>query len=404
MAYGYGYRRRNYGYYGGRLPYRRRSYGTYVPRKGYRSRRVKSRRSTSDPLSSMRRGAASMRSAPKALSPGEKFVIAQLDPFHSLATGAKIPDANTVPSISTTDMETLSLSLTTGTNQKAWAFQPQWTWASVAATEGAASWTWPVTFGGGTNRTRRTDYLAAVDLTRPVGHAVRISCPNAPTTTTGFIHIGIAYQNLHHATTWNLPSSIGEMTGCENYKRVTLASLTQSPLTIVNKFCDETAFRYLSSNVDNDATPTGSTSGSTLMFHVPQSWGTIVIAVEGGNTTAPLSVEHMLISEGIAKRTGVLQGTPAAISQPDILNGVSNMVANSEATHSESTQVSYFRDAMDSFVEGAGEAGEYVFRHVVVPGARAAGGTAVRYVAHQALGRRGGGIPGVNVNRERIEL
>ena len=28
------------------------------------------------------------------------------------------------------------------------------------------------------------------------------------------------------------------------YRKVTLASLTQSPLTVVNKFLDQTAFRY----------------------------------------------------------------------------------------------------------------------------------------------------------------
>ena len=61
------------------------------------------------------------------------------------------------------------------------------------------------------------------------------------------------------------------------YRKVTLASLTQSPLTVVNKFLDQTAFRY----IDTTEATAGFTNASRANFHITHSWGTIFVALDG---------------------------------------------------------------------------------------------------------------------------
>ena len=60
------------------------------------------------------------------------------------------------------------------------------------------------------------------------------------------------------------------------YRKVTLASLTQSPLTVVNKFLDQTAFRY----TDPSEQSAGYANTSRGNFHITHSWATIFVAVE----------------------------------------------------------------------------------------------------------------------------
>lgn len=43
------------------------------------------------------------------LTPSAKFAMAQLDPFDPAVAGAKIPDSNTMPSISSSDIDILSV-------------------------------------------------------------------------------------------------------------------------------------------------------------------------------------------------------------------------------------------------------------------------------------------------------
>jgi len=339
---------------------------------------------------------ASMRNPrqTRQMEPGEKFLFAQIDPFSPECWGAKIPDSNTVPSVASQDVENVSLALTTATNMRAWAFNPSYVTGQITSNEAAAQWVWPLAFAGGSNRSKYTSYSAQFELNRPTAHAVRISSPVAPLNATGFVHIAIAYESYYGATTWSWPTTPGGLSGYQYYKRVTLASLTQSPLTIVNKYVDDTAFRYLSTDASDIK------QGQDLEFSVPHSWGTILIAVEGVGSTSPLSIEHLLLTEAIPKSTSTVSGSTAASFSPEIVQATSNMSAHTDFTHSETNQNEYMTNALNQVRAGAGAAGQELFDNVVLPVAYGIGQSAVHSAAAGFQSMLG--ISGVNSNPNRL--
>jgi len=357
-------------------------------RKTYSKRRASSRRS-------YRR---SMPACPTEMTPSAKFILAQLDPFEASVQGAKIPDSNTLPSISNTDVDLLTLqSSAVASDLCAFAFRPTYTWGSVTATPGAAV-TWGAAYAG-TNRSKRTQYIAAMELFRPVAHAVRLSCQLAPTTASGFVHIGLSTEAVT-GVTWAYPTTVATMSNLQYYKRVTLASLTQSPLTCINKWMDDTAFRY--------SDPTQSVNQATQQnFHTDYAWATIVILVEGAPVSSNvLSVEHLLLSEGIPQRDGVIFGTPAAPNSPGALGAAGTAVAGTEPFHTEAEQESYIQQGINIAAQSAAAAGEAVFNNVAVPliqrAAYSMTGTAAQMALNAIVGR--GGIAGVNNNPNRLAL
>ena len=90
-----------------RRPYRRRR-ATTIRRSSYsRSRPAYSRTRYASSRRPYRRRASTLRRRPQAcacpgeMSPGDKFVMLQGDPFDTKYFGAKIPDSSTLPSIPT---------------------------------------------------------------------------------------------------------------------------------------------------------------------------------------------------------------------------------------------------------------------------------------------------------------
>jgi len=378
---------------------RRRRYGgtpSYYrakPRRTYR--RKVTRRKTS---SAMRSGGGC--ACPD--DPGLKFLIANADPFEPRAIGCKIPDSNTVPSVASPQQELTALALTAAGTSKAWVFNPTLTSSILSSTEGAGSWTWPALFTGTTSWSKRADFAATFELFRPVAHGVRISCANAPTSTTGFVHVAVAYEAYNGVTTWPFPTNVSGLSGYPWYKRVTLASLTQSPLTIINKYVDETAFRY------NGADTGGISSADPMEFHVPFGWGSIIIAVEGSSTITPLEVESMLHTECIPKFSGVIMGSTAAPYTPSLLGATAHMVSNTEFTHTESNQNEHFSSSIAAAIgAGAQQAGNVALNQVLKPMAMRAGynlaGHAISY-GLAGIASLSAGIAGVNSNAERLSL
>jgi len=388
----YGTRTRTTGY--------RRGSRRGVPRATYTSRRAPVRRRTYRRKAvrrspRFRRGDASVS---RAMDPGEKFAALQIDPFEIQNYGGKIPDSNTVPSVAVSNTELFPITLAVGTNTKCYAYWPSVTWSQVASTEGPTSWTWPATFGGTSNFAKRTDYGTTYELDRPVAHGIRITSGVAPTDASGFVHIAIAYESWLQESTWAFPLSPQGLSSYQWYKRVSLASLTQTPLTICNKYIDETAFRYRSAI----ATPVDN-AGQTN-FHTGGGWGAILIAVEGGATGIlnPVNVEWIYHSECVPKSTGVASGTPAAPFNSSVMSGTSNMVANTDLTHTEVNQLSYVNQARQMFYQGAGQASSDIFSNYIAPAISRAGYAAVSSGAYMAS--RQFGIGGVNNNPNRLAL
>lgn len=374
-----------------RRPYSRKRAGRYT-RPSY-TRAVRTVRARRAPVrrTGQRRGATTSCVCPSGLTPAVKFALAQIDPFDVKSDGAKIPDSNTQPSIPTTDIEINNITTTAvASDLSALAFRPQYTWGLIPGTPGATVG-WGAAFvTNALNRTKRTAYVAAVELTRPVAHAVRISSPVAPLNASGFIHIGIVTEGYFGVATWQNPTNIAQMTGLPFYRRVTLASLTQSPITVINKWIDDTGFRYSAANADF-------TNGSGSSFTSDYSWGTIVIMTEGCPiSTVVVSCEHLLMSEGIPNKDGPITGSPAARSEPGVVAATSNMQANTEATHTESEQESMMAKAGNSLLKGAKEQGQQVFDSIAPGICEAIGAAGVQYLANNISPV---GIPGVNVAR-----
>jgi len=395
------------------MVYRRSKTNIRKPRRSVRRRRAPARRSTYTRRRTRPRQKPCV--CPSELTPSAKFALAQIDPFEPSCLGAKIPDSNTVPSISNTDVDQVSfLAPTTAGHLTAAAFAPNYSSGYQTAASGAGSVTW---FSGnwGTRR-NYSQIVSSIEAIRPVAHAVRLSCPLAPTTTTGFVHIGLAFESrLSSQASTNapdLPRTVDQMMGLAHYKRFTLASLTQSPITIINKWMDDTGFRY----DDPRSSPTVITTGAdpTLAVQLQkelnfyQSWGFIVVMVDGqtSTTATPLSAEHLLITECIPRKEGFLVGNQAAPNSPGTLSAVSSMSGSGDFAHTEAGQESYIAKSLSDLAQGAQIAGAQVYNNVAAPLLQRVGSAMVNTAATMAYNTIAGmgGLPGVNANAGRLAL
>ena len=335
-------------------------------------------------------------SCPGELSPSAKFALAQLDPFEPKCLGAKVPDTNTMPSIANADTDQVTLAgPATNGNLIAIAFNPSYVSSILAATEGAASVSWGTTFS---SRRNYTNVIASVEAIRPVAHAVRMVSPLAPTSTTGFVHVGIAVESRINSSTGavpDYPTTVNQMTGLAHYKRFTLASLTQSPVTIINKWIDETAFRYEDPRSTYAFAGSGASHDpSTLKFQ--SSWGTLIVMVEGqpSSATTPISFEHLLLTECLPRKDAWILGSQAAPNSPGTMSAVSVMTSETDFAHTEAQQDSYINEGLRAFERGASVAGERVWNGVAAPLLTRFGNAVVNTgvaMAFNAISGRGGG-------------
>jgi len=344
---------------------------------------------------------------PGELSPSAKFALAQLDPFEPKCLGAKVPDTNTMPSIANADTDQVALNGPSVTGDLiAIAFSPSYVMATNVAVSGTTLVSWSNAW---TARRNSANVASSIEAIRPVAHAVRMVSPLAPTSTTGFVHVGIAVESrVASGVSVNpdFPRSPNDMVGLAHYKRFTLASLTQSPVTIINKWIDETAFRY----DDPRATTTfvGSGTGAvTSNLNFSLSWGTLIVMVEGqAASTIPISFEHLLLTECLPQKSAFILGTQAAPNSPGTMSSVSVMTSETDFAHTEAQQDTYIQEGLRAFERGAAVAGERVWNDVAAPLLQRFGNAVVNTGAAMALnaisGR--GGIPGVNSNPGRLTL
>lgn len=340
------------------------------------------------------------------LTPTAKFALAQIDPFDPKCLGAKVPDSNTMPSIANQDVDQIGLSVgaDAATVPYAIAFSPAYQQAYLRSGVSAGAVNWSI--NGWQDRRNRGSVNTAIEGIRPVAHAIRMSCALAPTSTTGFVHVGLATENRYGFAPGvpDFPSTVNEMTGLPHYRRFTLASLTQSPVTAINKWIDETAFRYDAVGVDQSfSDPAVALSDTTFNFN--RSWAFIIVMVEGApiNTTA-LSFEHLLSTESLPRRNAFIMGNLAAPNSPGTISAVSAMQADTDFVHTEAEQDSYVSGALSELARGAHTAGEAVYENVAKPLLQRVGNhamnAAVNYAYNAMTGT--GGISGVNSNPNRL--
>lgn len=347
----------------------------------YRSRpRRATTRRTRRALPKRRRRAPLRRvqQVPRRMS---KFVLANLDPFNQNADGAKIPDSNTYPSFPVKVEDEVSMTTDAVFGLCARVFRPYSAGLIVSGTAASASsWTYTAAFGGTTDSVRLSTVNSNFTLIRPVAHGIRLYAPTAPTTTTGFVHVCVYAQSLKN-TTWSFPQNVSQLNNCMFYQRFPLAMLTQKSVTVVNKFLDASATRYLDPASDCAAQYTDVTFQT-------EGWGGIVVVVEGApvNTNA-LVVESIIHAEGLPFVSGLQGSTPAAPYNVQALEEMSRIAGHTPAAVVQGEEESYFAQAAAAASAGA----QSIFGPAVRHGAYALGRAATNY-GLQYVGR---GISGV---------
>jgi len=312
-----------------------------------------------------------------------------------------------MPSIANADTDQVALGGPTVTGDLiAIAFAPGYLTSYTNATSGTGAVVWN---SGWNSRRNNNNVAASVEAIRPVAHAVRMVSPLAPTSTTGFVHVGISVESRMNAGTSvnpDFPTTVNQMTGLAHYKRFTLASLTQSPVTIINKWIDEMAFRYEDPRASPSFVGTG-TGITTTTLNFLQSWGTLIVMVEGqAASTTPISFEHLLLTECLPRKDAWVLGTQAAPNSPGTMSAVSVMTSETDFAHTEAQQDTYIQEGLRAFERGASVAGERVWNDVAAPLLQRFGNAVVNTgaaMAFNAISGRGG-IPGVNSNPGRLTL
>jgi len=325
-----------------------------------------------------------------------KFELAQVNPFDRKVDGVKIPDSNTQPSDTARSEDRVALTSLASGFAGVVAFNPTLANNSVTSTPVSATvWSWPAAYGGGVFSDQTVNYQSAYSSIRIVAHGLKLSCPAAPTSVTGFVHIACIPMSDYGSSTWSLPTTIGQLAQLPWYKRLTLAALTQRTFTVVNKFIDCTATRYFDPGSDLVGNSTD------IAFQMGTSWGVIVVAVEGAPTTptAVLSVENLVHYEGIPKFSSNQNSSPAANYDPQQLATTSRISANGGSGFFEGDERTALGAAYAAATSGMYQAGNEIVNDYVLPGLARAGYAATYATAGALAGRFGGGIQGVNTPR-----
>nr|UOF78501.1 coat protein [Cressdnaviricota sp.] len=371
--------------------FRRRGYGGY--RRRYRPRRYTRTVYVRAPARRRRRTTTRRRTVRKAKAPKmTRFQVAQVNPFHPDAVGAKIPDANSMPSCAVQIADSATVAVDAVFGAACVAFRPYVTGTLVTATPSAATtWAWTAGFGGQSNSARQSSITANFSLVRPVAHGVRITSSLSPNTVTGFVHVAIFPGNVFNVTTWDFPTTTTQMINGTIYKKVPLALLCGKSLTVVNRTIDFSNEKYNDPASDNAATGTDMSFNNT-------GWGTIIVAVEGAPVSSnAIQVEGLFHLECIPLKTGVADASGAAEFNPTTIRVTSNFVNSSEPiVVSDSNENEIAAERLRGFLGGmydaaADVAGSYAYdagRAVVGAGlsaaARAFGGTRGIYTGNLA--------------------
>lgn len=304
-------------------------------RASYARRRAPVRRSSYRRRTRRSRVGGSM--GPSRMMP--KYIKALVNPFQKDVYGVRIPDTSTSPSSSLMlyDELTISADHTNPTWARAQLFVPnssQYSYITVPAA--ANSWTIPAAFGGATATNKQIAVQSNFDLVRPVAHALRITCQQAATGAAGYCHIALVDLDTFGTTWQNLPQDIGGMASNLTYRRVTLASLTQNPLVVVNRYMDQTAFSYVSCKNKE----IGSFNQSMPFMNAFHSWMGILVVFEGMGVAADAviaSVENICHFEVTSQPSGVNPDHPAEMSNPEVLDAAANCQSHSNCSFIEGT-------------------------------------------------------------------
>ena len=323
-----------------------------------------------------------------------QFLAANLNPFDMVSRGARIPDTNSSPSsgfhsIDSGYMNASNATITVANGMIMNVFRPYVNNPIIyAATSSTSAVSWLAAQTQAVQAAKYTAITSQYELFRAVAHGVKLTCPLAPTSAAGNIHVCLyTPRQITSGTTFPYPTSVAEMRECPFYQKFTLASLTQNPICIANKFSDITGFRYEQPGVvDQPADTTAAVGG---VNQVPGGWMHIIVALDGTGLTSrdsgQIQYENLVHCEGQAVYSGLNGDNNAEPSNSTVLDGTAACIAQMDPVYADTAS-----DVTRHVNKGVG-----LFAEVLMGGNKPEGVN----LPNNTGGSSSGGISGVNINR-----
>lgn len=285
---------------------------------------------------------------------GDKYILAQADPFDSNVDGVKIPDANCQPSVAFKAEDVYDLATTVGETTRLIGINPtlEKTFFGSQFVD-PDTWTYSAAYAGSKNHAKLTQLRSDFELFRPVAHAVRITSGLSPLTVTGFLHVAVFTMANFGQTTWACPTTLGQLQSVPGYRRYPLGRLTSEGVTVINRPMDCTSQRY----IDTDNTIFAASTQNE--FNTACQWGVILVAVSGvAASTTPVSIETIMHYECIPRSTSISQSTPAARYNVDALAGAAAALSSGPASALDSERPQVVTQAVRTAVNNMSGADE----------------------------------------------
>lgn len=247
------------------------------------------------------------------------FLLAQVEPFDQNASGAKIPDRNTMPSV-TQRFRGVFSATTDGSGRYATAFRPYAARAQylpLNVTGGTITWS------GGTavSLTPAASMESQYSLVRTVAYGLRVKFNGNRTGSAGVMHIACVGANYDMDPDSHnyYPTTPAQFENCPWYANYSLNELTEQEIVIPGRRCDEGSFRYRHPAV----TPYGTTATQNGDIETSDGWGHIVIMIDGAVASSTVcNIEVVYHWEALLKPSGgsLIAPSPPALPAPNQLD------------------------------------------------------------------------------------
>ena len=273
-----------------------------------------------------------------------KYFKAQMNPFDMGGYGARIPDTNTAPSSSLYCYDEGVISTSAASKTVGALMMPSggiFLYSGVEGASPAFSWNAVDWANAATRRAKDTAVASSYSLIRPVAHAVRLTCNGAAASVTGFVHIALVSVDTEAASlnaSATIPKTLSNMASLPQYRRVTLSSLCENPLIVVNRFLDETAHRYVNVGAGVTGNDVPAAGSKEAQFNVANSWMSILIVLESSSVGSnSVNFEDICHFEGQSLCSGLSRDFDAEPPNRPLLERVSHAVGMTEAVFYENS-------------------------------------------------------------------
>jgi len=259
------------------------------------------------------------------------FVAALLNPFGEKAKGGKIPDFNSLPTVSLDFKASVTLASSSG-GYLGQAFYPLvnsgvWSLGAGGYTGGTLSWASPVV-NSMPNWSTATGFF---DLFRPVAWGIKITAEQSIGTAQGHIYVSQMPYDVNNGIYGTVPTTEQGVESSRAVVKVALAELANNPLYVSAKIQDSAICIFR-----DEAYP----SVTSTMYLGSSGWPLIMVYIAGAvASTNVINVEYICHVEAIPQMGAAFigEGMPCPYNT-DAMNVVSQVNAIQPAAFLEDQQ------------------------------------------------------------------